>query len=170
MQLSEQLSKQVSNSSAAFELKDMALKQIGKTHTRNDKGFTLIEIMIVLVILGGLMAILGTSVIDKLNKSRQKEAYIQIKSLSNELNQYNLDCQTFPSSEQGLQALAQSPGAEGCPNWGPEPYIKQVPKDPWGHAYIYESDGGKFTITSYGKDGKPGGTGYDRDISSEDNQ
>ncbi len=124
--------------------------------------------MIVLVILGGLMAILGKNVIDKLDKSRQKEAYIQIKELAKQLDTYNLDCNQYPTTDQGLQALISNPGSEACPNWGPEAYLKSIPKDPWGVPFVYESDGAKFTLKSYGKDKKPGGSGYAKDISSED--
>lgn len=148
------------------------LKPVLKKDSQNSSraGFTLIEIMIVLVILGGLMAILGRNIITNLQKARVKEAYIQIKELSKNLDMYNLDCTQYPSTDQGLQALAQNPGTDACPNWGPEAYIKTIPKDPWGMAYTYESDGAKFVLKSYGKDKKPGGSGYDRDISSDDDE
>ncbi len=139
-----------------------------KRNRMSQFGFTLIEIMIVLVILGGLMAILGSKMVGALNKARAKEAYIQIKEISKQLDQYNIDCTQYPTTDQGLQALTQNPGTEACANWGPEPYLKSVPKDPWQTPYAYESDGAKFLLKSYGKDRKPGGTGYDRDITSED--
>ncbi len=141
-----------------------------KENSLSRAGFTLIEIMIVLVILGGLMAILGKNIINNLQKARVKEAYIQIKELSKNLDSYNLDCTQYPSTDQGLQALVQNPGTDACPNWGPDPYIRNVPKDPWGMPYVYESDGSKFVLKSYGKDKKPGGSGYDRDISSDDDE
>ncbi len=136
----------------------------------SQSGFTLIEIMIVLVILGGLMAILGKNIVNNLQKARTKEAYIQIKELSKNLDTYNLDCTQYPTTDQGLQALAQNPGSEACPNWGPDPYLKSIPKDPWGMPYTYESDGSKFVLKSFGKDKKPGGSGYDRDITSDDDE
>ena len=136
----------------------------------SQSGFTLIEIMIVLVILGGLMAILGKNIVSNLQKARTKEAYIQIKELSKNLDTYNLDCTQYPTTDQGLQALAQNPGSEACPNWGPDPYLKSIPKDPWGMPYKYESDGSKFVLKSFGKDKKPGGSGYDRDITSDDDE
>src|SRR5258708_1748189 len=115
------------------------LKTQIKKQLNNAKGFTLIEIMIVLVILGGLMAILGKNVINNLDKARQKEAYIQIKELAKQLDTYNLDCNQYPTTDQGLQALIQNPGSEACPNWGPEPYFKSIPRDPWGVPFIYEA-------------------------------
>lgn len=136
----------------------------------SQSGFTLIEIMIVLVILGGLMAILGKNIVSNLQKARTKEAYIQIKELSKNLDTYNLDCTQYPTTDQGLQALAQNPGSEACPNWGPDPYLRSIPKDPWGMPYTYESDGSKFVLKSFGKDKKPGGSGYDRDITSDDDE
>ncbi len=139
-----------------------------KPNILSKSGFTLIEIMIVLVILGGLMGILGSKMVGALNKARQKEAYIQIKEVTKQLESYNVDCTQYPTTEQGLQALTQNPGSEACPNWGPEPYLKSVPKDPWGTPYAFESDGSKFVLKSYGKDRKPGGSGYDRDITSDD--
>lgn len=153
--------------SARSKNENSSAKTLVKTFG-NQFGFTLIEIMIVLVILGGLMAILGKNVIDKLDKSRQKEAYIQIKELAKQLDTYNLDCNQYPTTDQGLQALITNPGSEACPSWGPEAYLKSIPKDPWGMTFVYESDGAKFTLKSYGKDKKPGGSGYAKDISSED--
>lgn len=138
--------------------------------SKAQSGFTLIEIMIVLVILGGLMAILGKNVMSSLNKSRQKQAYIQIREIAKQLDTYNLDCGQYPTTEQGLQALVTSPGSDVCPNWGPEPYMKSIPKDSWNTAFQYESDGTKYKITSYGKDKLPGGTGLARDITSDDDE
>lgn len=136
----------------------------------NNKGMTLIEIMIVMIILGGLLAFLGKSVMDNFQKSRVKQAKIQIAEVSKQLEVYNSDCQKFPTTEQGLQALVTNPGADACPNWGPNPYQKSLPKDPWGGAFIYESDGSTFTLKSLGRDKKEGGEGYDKDLSSEDTE
>jgi general secretion pathway protein G len=133
----------------------------------NERGMTLIEIMIVLVIIGGLMAVLGTGAVRFLNSSKVDTAKIQIKEISKSLEAYNLTCNSYPTTDEGLKALTANPG-ESCPNWGPEPYMKKEPKDPWGRPYVYESDGGSFTLMSMGKDRKPGGEGYDKDISSAD--
>ncbi|HVK62301.1 MAG TPA: type II secretion system major pseudopilin GspG [Bdellovibrionales bacterium] len=132
---------------------------------KNERGMTLIEIMIVLVIVGGLMAFLGTSAVGFLNRGKVDTAKIQIKEISKSLEAYNLSCNSYPTTDEGLKALTASPG-ESCPNWGPEPYMKKEPKDPWGRPFVYESDGGNFTLISTGKDRKIGGDGYDKDINS----
>jgi general secretion pathway protein G len=134
----------------------------------SQRGFTLVEIMIVLAILGSLAAVLGTTVMGALDKSKVKEAQIQIKEVSKALEIYNADCGTYPTTDQGLKALVQSPGADACPNWGPNSYLKNEPKDPWNGNYVYESDGGTFHLKSYGKDHKEGGDGFAKDISSDD--
>jgi general secretion pathway protein G len=133
----------------------------------NQAGMTLMEIMIVLAILGGLMAVLGSTVAGKLQKSRLSQAKIQMKEIEKQLEIYNSDCGSYPTTEQGLAALTKSPGADACPNWGPEPYVKSEKnlKDPWGSEFIYESDGTSIgAMKSLGKDKKEGGDGYDADI------
>lgn len=134
---------------------------------RNERGMTLIEIMIVLAILGGLAALLGNQVIGALDKSKVSQAKTQIKEIEKKLDMYNLDCNGYPTSDQGLAALVKQPES-GCPNWGPEPYYKKEPVDPWGNKFEYESDGTQFKLITYGKDKKPGGDKYAKDISSED--
>ena len=134
----------------------------------NQIGMTLIEIMIVIAIIAGLMAVLGTSANGYLQKSRVSNAKIAMKELGKQLESYNLTCNSYPTTDQGLQALLAAPG-DGCANWGPEPYVKKGQLiDPWGKPYTYESDGGKYIIRSTGRDRKEGGTGYDKDLSSED--
>jgi general secretion pathway protein G len=128
---------------------------------------TLIEIMVVIAIIGGLMAVLGTKVIGKLEKSRVSNAKIQMKEIQKQLDLYNTDCGNYPTTEQGLQALMQSPG-DACANWGPEPYIAKEPKDPWNRPFIYESDGSTVSLKSLGKDRKEGGDGNDKDINLEE--
>lgn len=133
----------------------------------NSKGMTLIEIMIVIAIIGGLMTVLGTTAFNKLKESKVSQTKIQIRQLSDSLNAYNLSCNSFPTTEQGLEALVQSPGAESCQNWGPEAYTKSsMLKDQWGKPFIYESDGSTFTIISLGADKKEGGEKYDADLNS----
>lgn len=135
---------------------------------RDEAGMTLIEIMIVIAIIAGLMAVLGTSANSYLQKSRVENAKIQMKEIGNQLEGYNLACNMYPTEEQGLQALVTSPGDEACPNWGPEPYMKKLPKDPWGKPFIYMSDGSTYELRSLGRDGKEGGSGYEKDLSSAD--
>lgn len=141
---------------------------LSKQILKNARGMTLIEIMIVIAIIAGLMAVLGTSANGFLQKSRVSNAKIAMKELGKQLEAYNLTCNSYPTTDQGLQALLTPPG-EGCSNWGPEPYIKKGQlNDPWGKPFMYESDGGTFVIHSYGRDRKSGGTGYDKDISSNE--
>ncbi len=136
----------------------------------NQRGMTLIEIMIVIAIIAGLMAVLGTTANDRLQKARQEQAKIAIKQIGTSLENYNLDCNSYPTTEQGFNALITNPGADVCPNWGPNPYMKNIKdaKDPWARPFIYESDGATFVIRSFGRDGKEGGDGYNKDLSSED--
>ncbi|MBT4760622.1 MAG: type II secretion system major pseudopilin GspG [Bdellovibrionaceae bacterium] len=136
---------------------------------RNDKGMTLVEIMIVLVILGGLSAILITNVVDKMNNAKYKEAKLQMTKIQDTLNSFYADCNFFPTTDMGLEVLVEDPG-ESCPDWGPEPYMKRVPKDPWGGDFYYEydeEDGGEPILISYGGDKREGGKASDKDISSE---
>src|SRR4051812_38426368 len=102
---------------------------------RNEKGMTLLEIMIVLVILGGLIAILATQVQGRLKTAKIRQAKIQISEIGKALDMYFTDCNQYPSTEEGLQALVQAPST--CSNWGPDPYLKKVQKDPWNGDFIY---------------------------------
>jgi general secretion pathway protein G len=147
------------------------LKLRSKTQSsilQNERGMTLIEIMIVIAIIAGLMAVLGSTANNYLQKSRVENAKIQIKELSKQLEAFNLDCSTYPTTDQGLKALIQNPGPDVCANWGPNPYIKKEPRDPWGKPFIYESDGATFTLISLGRDGKEGGDGYAKDLNSQE--
>ncbi|PIT98982.1 MAG: type II secretion system protein GspG [Bdellovibrionales bacterium CG10_big_fil_rev_8_21_14_0_10_45_34] len=149
----------------SFELFSNNLKKISQSHA---KGMTLIEIMIVLMILGGILALVGTQVNKNLRKSKISQAKVQMGEIKRALETYYTDCGSFPPSEQGLNALLEAP--ESCPNWGPEAYTKkQVLDDPWGQRFIYEQDGANFTLRSLGEDKREGGSGYAADISSEDN-
>lgn len=139
-----------------------------RTMLRNERGMTLIEIMIVIAIIAGLMAVLGTSANSYLQKSRVENAKIQMKEIGKQLEGYNLSCNSYPTTDQGLNALVTNPGPEACPNWGPDPYMKKEPKDPWNKPFLYESDGSTYVIKSLGRDRKEGGEGYDKDLSSEE--
>jgi general secretion pathway protein G len=132
---------------------------------RNNKGMTLLEIMIVLVILGGLIAILATQVQGRLKKAKINQAKIQISEYGKALDMYFTDCNAYPTTEEGLQALVQAPSS--CSNWGPDPYRKKVDKDPWGNDFIYESTGNNYILKSLGSDRREGGSGDAADISSD---
>jgi general secretion pathway protein G len=133
---------------------------------KDKKGMTLLEIMIVLAILAGLIAVLATQVQGRLKKARINEAKIQIGELGKALDMYYTDCGSYPTPDQGLHALIEAPTS--CTNWGPDAYVKKLAKDPWGHEFAYDSNGSSYTIKSFGSDGKEGGTGDAADISSQD--
>lgn len=134
---------------------------------RNRKGMTLLEIMIVLAILATLIGILASKVTGRLKAANVKQAKIQIAEISKALDLYYTDCNSqYPSSSEGLNALVTQ--SSSCTQWGPDPYLKKLPKDPWGTPYIYESNGGSYTIISLGADKKEGGTNENADINSQD--
>lgn len=129
-------------------------------------GFTLVELMVVIVILGILAAIVGQKVMKNPDKARVKAARIQIEILGAALDQFALDTGSYPTTSQGLQALIRNPGID---NWdGPYLDKPRVPDDPWGVPYHYQSPGshGDYDLYSYGKDKSEGGEGYNRDIVS----
>src|ERR1700722_13471792 len=145
-------------------------KLFRKAIIRNQRGMTLIEIMIVLVILGSMAGVLVVQVSKSLQKSRVQQAKILISEVGKALDQFNTDCGFYPTTDQGIQALVTLPaGGKTCSNWGPESYIKKMPKDPWHNDLIYNcTDGQHYTLKSLGADGKEGGEGLNADISSED--
>ena len=130
-------------------------------------GFTLIEVMVVVVILGILAAIVVPKVMDNPDKARVTTARAEIRNLESALKMYKLDNFTYPSTEQGLEALVQKPsGSPEARNWQAGGYIDRLPRDPWGNDYLYLNPGvhGEIDIYSLGADGQPGGSGYDADI------
>lgn len=132
---------------------------------RNNRGMTLIEIMIVIAIIAGLLAVLGTMAFSRLKEARVSTAKIQMKSIGQALESYNLACNSYPSTEMGLEALVEKPSGEACANWGPDAYLKKgALKDPWKGNFIYESDGSTFELKSTGEDRKEGGEGNAKDI------
>lgn len=127
-------------------------------------GFTLLELLVVIVIIGLLAAYVGPKYFAQLGKSEITVAKAQIEAFEKALDTFRLDVGHYPTTEEGLAALLVKPAT--ARNWN-GPYLKKnVPLDPWGHPYLYRSPGSKgdFQITSYGKDGQPGGTGEDADI------
>ena len=133
-----------------------------------ERGFTLLELLVVIVIIGLLAAYVGPKYFAQLGKSEVTIARAQIEAFEKSLDTYRLDVGRYPSSDEGLAALLVAPPAAGA-KWN-GPYLKKaVPLDPWGHAYQYRSPGskGEFEIISTGRDGQPGGNGEDADITSQ---
>jgi general secretion pathway protein G len=129
-------------------------------------GFTLLELLVVMVIIGLLAGFVGPRFFAQIGKSEVKTAKAQVDALGKALDQYRLDMGRYPGTEEGLTALNQQP--EGNARWA-GPYLKKsVPLDPWGNAYVYKAPGehGDYDLLSLGKDGQPGGTGEAADIVS----
>jgi general secretion pathway protein G len=144
----------------------MHLNRISATRIlkRAAPGFTLLELLVVIVIIGLLAGYVAPRYFSQVGKSEVQVARAQIDALEKALDQYRLDTRRLPTGEQGLTALVTKPASE--PNWS-GPYLKKmVPNDPWGRPYVYRVPGqaGDFDLISYGRDGKPGGTGEDADI------
>jgi len=135
---------------------------------RAQQGFTLLELLVVVVIIGLLAAYVGPKYFAQLRKSEVTVAKAQIDAFAKSLDAYRLDVGRYPSTAEGLNALMVAPTSAG-PGWN-GPYLqKAIPLDPWGHAYQYHSPGAKsdYEVISYGRDGQPGGTGDDADIVSQ---
>jgi general secretion pathway protein G len=133
---------------------------------RADAGFTLLELLVVVVIIGLLAGLVAPRYFDQVSKSNTKIAKAQIDSLEKALDQYRLDVGAYPTTEQGLAALNNKPPS--LEKWA-GPYLKKsVPNDPWGAPYVYKSPGehGDYDLQSYGSDGQPGGSGEAADVTS----
>lgn len=135
-------------------------------HRVSQRGFTLLELLVVMVIIGLLVGYVGPRYFSQIGKSETKAARAQIDALEKALDQYRIDIGHYPSSDQGLAVLNERPANEV--NWS-GPYLKRaVPMDPWGRPYIYKmpGDNGELDISSLGKDGQPGGQGDAADVSN----
>lgn len=134
---------------------------------RRDRGFTLLEILIVVVILGILAALIVPNIMGRPDQARVVAARNDVHTLVSALKLYRLDNGVYPSTDQGLKALVQKPTSGDIPsNWKSGGYIEHLPKDPWGHDYQYLNPGihGEIDVFSLGSDGKPGGEDYAADI------
>lgn len=129
-------------------------------------GFTLLELLVVMVIIGLLAGFVAPKYFSQVGKSEVRAAQAQIEAFGRALDQYRLDTGHYPTTEQGLAALLTKPGGEA--KWNGPYLAKAVPPDPWGRAYLYKvpGDHGDYDLLSYGKDGQPGGTGDNVDITS----
>lgn len=132
-------------------------------------GFTLIEILIVVVILGILGAVVVPNILSRPDTARVQAAQTDLRALSQTLEIYRLDNFQYPSSEQGLESLVDRPSGFPEPkNWNPEGYLKKLPTDPWGSPYLYEKTGSSYSLISLGADGQEGGEGFEADIRLND--
>ena len=134
-----------------------------------EQGFTLLEIMVVVVIIGLLAAMIVPNLMSNIDKAQISRAKADIRSIETGLNLYRLDNFRYPSTSDGLQALVTSPGEAVAPQWT-KPYLPHLPKDPWNRPYQYAYPGqhGEFDVYSYGADGQEGGEGTNADIGNWD--
>jgi general secretion pathway protein G len=157
-----------SKPAGAGEVRDSSkTRTAGRAGGGSEDGFTLVEILVVITIIGLIMGLVGPRVLNYLSESKVKAATIQMQSFSGALDLYYLDLGRYPTTAQGLAALAQRPG--GASAWN-GPYLKNgaVPNDPWGHAYVYRSPSqhGPYEIVSFGSDSQEGGAGTAADVKS----
>ena len=144
-----------------------APRSFARPGARLSRGFTLIELMVVLVIIGVLAALIVPNVIGRADDARVTAARTDVNNLMQALKLYRLDNQRYPTGEQGLQALLARPtSGPAAPNW--KQYVEKLPNDPWGRPYQYFNPGirGEIDVLSLGADGQPGGEGNDADIGS----
>jgi general secretion pathway protein G len=131
-------------------------------------GFTLMELLLVLMIIGMLAALVGPTLYQRIKPAKQSATRAQLANFSTALDAFYVDCERYPTTQEGLAALRDRP--EGAERWN-GPYLKkEVPMDPWGHPYVYRAPGrsGGYEIVSYGADGREGGDGDNADINSWD--
>lgn len=131
---------------------------------KQSRGFTLIEIMVVVVILGFLAAIVAPNVLERIVDARIQSAKTQLQTIEAALTLYKLDNFKHPSTEHGIRALVERPARPVAPNWKSGGYLKKFPIDPWGNEFLYTNDGEKIDIYTLGSDSRPGGEGGAGDI------
>ncbi|MSQ47836.1 MAG: type II secretion system protein GspG [Deltaproteobacteria bacterium] len=152
-----------------FRSKVQGLTRNSQLVTRNSKGFTLIEIMVVVFILGLLVTMVAPKIMGRTDEAKRTKAAADVRAIQQALNLYKLDNGRYPTTEQGLQSLVTKPQVGIVPaRWNPEGYIEKVQLDPWGNGYVYLSNGDRYTLKSLGADGEEGGEGKDADLDSRD--
>lgn len=145
----------------------MARPQMSVDAVKRQEGFTLLELLVVIVIIGLLASYVGPKYFSQIGKSEATAARSQIEALTQALDTYRLDVGRYPTEEEGLEALMKRPPA-GADGWN-GPYLKKaIPRDPWGQAYQYAAPAGMadIQVLSLGKDGRPGGTGENADLTN----
>ena len=149
--------------------RDSSRSRVAVAPAGRESGFTLVELLVVLAILGMIVALVTPQVLKYLGRAKTETAKIEIQTLSSALDLYRLDMQRYPNQQEGLQALVEPPPGAGAEQWH-GPYLKQrkLPRDPWGRPYLYRSPGehGDYDLFSLGKDGRGGGVGENTTVSS----
>ena len=136
---------------------------------QSERGFTLIEILVVVMILGLLISLAAPRIMGRTDDARIVKAKADRKAIEEALNLYRLDSGIYPTSEQGLDALVEEPTAGEAPRaWREDGYLERVPPDPWERDYVYASDGRTYVLQSLGADGEEGGDGVDADLDSRE--
>ena len=140
---------------------------IKKSVKNSQSGMSLIEILIALTLISLMGTFIAGKVFDMLYEGQVKSTQIQMKGFEAQLKEFRRKCGFYPTTDQGLEALISKPGGRECRNYPPDGFIDgdEIPMDPWDSEYVYESDGKKFNIISYGSDAEEGGEGKDADIS-----
>lgn len=146
--------------------RDTYIRSFRTIQTSDSRGFTLLELLVVMVIIGLLASYVGPKYFAQIGKSEVKTTRAQIDALGKAIDQFRLDVGRYPTTEEGLAAIVTKPA--NLPKWDGPYLAKSVPLDPWGNAYIYKSPGehGDYDLSSYGKDGRPGGDGENADITN----
>ncbi len=138
--------------------------KIKSTSRRYEQGFTLIELMVVILIIGLLATIVVQNLRSATDKAKRVKAQADIAQIKSGLDRYYLDAGSYPTTDQGLPALTSAPTGGSVPHDWQGPYLEKIPPDPWGNAYFYQSDGDTYILKSFGADGVEGGEGKNADI------